>query len=161
MSGGDGCQFCLKYGRPEEECRTHRLRTASGLVSCPILRNLTCPICQATGDFAHTKSYCPLVSVEGATTMKSKNTMGKLPREPGPRPWPLSSYQNLLKNYTGTIGSLPPPPPSSVGLQTTKAPYQQQEPTSPLLAQHQQYLQYYRYVRPVIPLPSLLTILVV
>ena len=151
MSGGDGCQFCLNYGQTEEQSRTHRLRTASGLVSCPVLRSLVCPICQATGDFAHTKSYCPLVSVEESTTMMRSTmgnsiTKGKLPREPGARSWPLPSYKNMMDNYTGSIRHpVPPPPlPASVGLARSKVPYQHQEPTSPLLAQHQQYLQYYR-----------------
>ena len=145
MSGGQGCQFCLSYGESEEMSRTHRLRTASGLVSCPILRSLSCPICQATGDFAHTKSYCPLVSMDSTSApevsnsisslKKTKTTTGKLPRQSGPRPWPIPSYQRMMNNYTGTI-RYPPPPPHPT--------FHHQVPTSPLLAQHQQYQEYYR-----------------
>ena len=141
MSGGEGCQFCLSYGESKEQSRTHRLRTASGLVSCPILRSLSCPICQATGDFAHTKSYCPLVSMDAVSgesnsnMMKTKNTIEKLPRESGPITWPLPSYQRMMNNYTGTIRYPPPPPPPTFHHQVT---------TSPLLAQHQQYQEYYR-----------------
>ena len=139
MSGGEGCQFCLNYGESDGQSRSHRLRTANGLVSCPILRSLSCPICQATGDFAHTKSYCPLVSIDAvneeanSNMMKTKNTIGKQPRQSqsGPRPGPLPSYQRLMNKYTGTIRHPPPV-------------FQHQEPTSPLLAKHQQYLDYYR-----------------
>ena len=143
MSGVEGCQFCLKYGESEELARNHRLRTATGLVSCPILRSLTCPICQATGDFAHTKSYCPLISVDSAAEMsnsngmKTMNAMGKVPQQqPASKPWPLSSYQRLMNNYTGTVRHPLPPP--------AQPAFRQQEPTSPLLARHQQYLHYYR-----------------
>ena len=141
MSDGEMCEFCLNYGESEAQCRSHRLRHANGLVACPILRSLTCPICQATGDYAHTKSYCPLVSMDSTSASevsnpslkKIKTTTGKLPRQAGPRPWPIPSYQRMMNNYTGTVRPLPPPPV-----------YRHQEPTSPLLAQHQQCLDYYR-----------------
>ena len=37
------CQFCLSNGENLEQCRSHQLKSASGLVSCPILRAFTCP----------------------------------------------------------------------------------------------------------------------
>jgi hypothetical protein len=29
-----------------------------GVIQCPVLREYVCPICKATGDKAHTMSYC-------------------------------------------------------------------------------------------------------
>ena len=128
MSGvGEACHFCLNYGESEEQARSHRLRTASGLVSCPILRSLSCPICGATGDFAHTKSYCPLVD------MDREGSNINMMKKPAPRTWPISSFKRMMKSYTGTILQAPPAPAS-----------QPLEPTSPLLAKHQHYLDYYR-----------------
>ena len=146
LGSGEACQFCLNCGESEEQARGHRLRTASGLVSCPILRSLSCPICGATGDFAHTKSYCPLVDMdrEGSNinnnVVKTKNTMSRSTVQPAPRTWPLSSYQKLVSNYTGTIRQPPAPAPAPAPV----CQHLDLEPTSPLLAQHQQFLDYYR-----------------
>lgn len=55
------CRFCQKNGEPEEMVRSHSLRTPTGIVSCPILREYNCPICHnGGGDEAHTITYCPL-----------------------------------------------------------------------------------------------------
>ena len=46
-----GCGFCNGE---------HRLKNPySGKIRCPVLRSYTCSICNATGDKAHTKKYCP------------------------------------------------------------------------------------------------------
>ena len=36
-----------------------KVKDAKGKVTCPILRNYICPLCNSTGDFAHTIKYCP------------------------------------------------------------------------------------------------------
>jgi len=59
MMNNDVCKFCYSNGEAESQYRTHKLKNSSGLVTCPVLRSFTCPICKATGDFAHTQRYCP------------------------------------------------------------------------------------------------------
>ena len=57
----------MSNGEPEKQYRSHKLRTANGLVSCPVLRTFVCPYCKATGDYAHTQSYCPLVDADNSS----------------------------------------------------------------------------------------------
>ncbi|KAG7526978.1 hypothetical protein JOB18_047548 [Solea senegalensis] len=66
-SGGGGggissskfCCFCKQNGETPRVYLTHRLKSVDGRVTCPILRNYTCPACEASGDRAHTLRYCP------------------------------------------------------------------------------------------------------
>ena len=37
----------------------HPLKSPCSGEMCPVLRSCTCPICNATGDKAHTRKYCP------------------------------------------------------------------------------------------------------
>ncbi|XP_068588450.1 nanos homolog 2 [Cebidichthys violaceus] len=53
------CRFCKQNGESARVYRSHRLKSDDGKVICPILWNYTCPICEATGDHAHTRRYCP------------------------------------------------------------------------------------------------------
>lgn len=53
------CGFCKQNGEMSEIYRSHKLKAKDGRIICPILRSYTCPICDATGDRAHTRRYCP------------------------------------------------------------------------------------------------------
>merc|ERR1719154_237193 len=81
------CQFCLSNGESEVQYKSHTMKNAAGLVSCPVLRMYRCSICQATGDQAHTQRYCPLnrdgkYNGQGASLTdlkKKKNAAGNFP----------------------------------------------------------------------------------
>ena len=45
------CQFCYSNGENLEQCRSHQLKTSTGLVSCPILRAFTCPSVRLFTDY--------------------------------------------------------------------------------------------------------------
>ncbi|CAH8854031.1 unnamed protein product [Trichobilharzia szidati] len=53
------CAFCRNNGESPETYVTHEVKDQAGRVTCPMLRVLSCPNCHATGDNAHTISYCP------------------------------------------------------------------------------------------------------
>lgn len=53
------CAFCRRNKEPEETYKSHQLRK-DGLVVCPQLFKHRCELCGATGNNAHTRSYCPL-----------------------------------------------------------------------------------------------------
>ncbi|KAG8200305.1 hypothetical protein JTE90_028489 [Oedothorax gibbosus] len=54
------CNLCRQNG----ECRAfyldHPIKDSMGRVVCPVLYKVVCPICNATGENAHTMFYCPL-----------------------------------------------------------------------------------------------------
>ncbi|XP_068438279.1 nanos homolog 2 [Clinocottus analis] len=52
------CRFCKQNGESARVYRSHNLKSDDGKVTCPVLWNYTCPICDATGDHAHTRRYC-------------------------------------------------------------------------------------------------------
>lgn len=62
---GRECKFCRNNGESPESYRSHVLRNPStGQLICPVLREHRCEECGATGDNAHTRSYCPKVKME-------------------------------------------------------------------------------------------------
>ncbi|KAI3356718.1 hypothetical protein L3Q82_003312 [Scortum barcoo] len=58
-TSGEFCGFCKQTGELPQVYRSHRLKSDDGKVVCPILRSYACPMCEATGERAHTRRYCP------------------------------------------------------------------------------------------------------
>jgi len=120
-SSFDACKFCHSNGEAEVQYRSHLVKNSSGLVTCPVLRSFTCPICKATGDFAHTQRYCPLnkdgkfnLGASLTELKKKKNAAGNFPSSKKVM-WPLHSYSKVYppsssSTVPGTAESLPPPP---------------------------------------------------
>jgi len=113
----DICKFCYSNGEAETQYRSHRLKNSSGLVTCPVLGSFICPICKATGDFAHTQRYCPL-NMDGqfnsgaslTELKKKKNAAGNFPSSKK-NVWPIpSSHYKVFSSYTSTNKSLWSPP---------------------------------------------------
>ncbi|XP_072306528.1 nanos homolog 2 [Eucyclogobius newberryi] len=72
QNGGssDFCHFCKQNGETARVYRSHKLKAGDGRVVCPILWSYTCPICEATGDQAHTRKYCPVLRGPDARAMQ-------------------------------------------------------------------------------------------
>jgi len=59
---GNGCGFCKRNGERSEYWKNHSLKV-DGKVTCPMLFKHACELCGATGERAHTRSYCPVSEV--------------------------------------------------------------------------------------------------
>ncbi|CAB3245191.1 unnamed protein product [Arctia plantaginis] len=77
------CTFCRKNGETPVVYMTHTVKEKVGnhnIVTCPILRSHVCSTCGASGDNAHTITYCPVLRVNNngqplqSTTITLKNT---------------------------------------------------------------------------------------
>ncbi|MEE6489940.1 hypothetical protein FKM82_015736 [Ascaphus truei] len=72
------CNFCKHNGESRNIYNSHALKSPRGAVQCPVLRKYTCPLCGATGDFAHTLKYCPLNQQKNCLYRKSgRNSAGR------------------------------------------------------------------------------------
>lgn len=65
------CNFCKSNKEPAFVYSTHNLRDSNGKLTCPVLRRYKCRHCGATGDDAHTDSYCPTLPAERRLSVKS------------------------------------------------------------------------------------------
>ena len=52
------CTFCKNNNESEKVYRSHILKDATGKIVCPILKLHKCPTCGASGEQAHTITYC-------------------------------------------------------------------------------------------------------
>ncbi|XP_026744134.1 uncharacterized protein LOC113505557 isoform X2 [Trichoplusia ni] len=77
------CTFCRKNGETPLVYMTHTVKEKVGhqnIVTCPILRSHVCSTCGASGDNAHTITYCPILRSNNngqplqSTTITLKNT---------------------------------------------------------------------------------------
>uniref|UniRef100_A0A915IYS0 Nanos-type domain-containing protein n=1 Tax=Romanomermis culicivorax TaxID=13658 RepID=A0A915IYS0_ROMCU len=56
----DECVFCKNNNLSPAEYKGHLVKDPrTKKVTCPVLRNMPCKRCHASGDFAHTDRYCP------------------------------------------------------------------------------------------------------
>jgi len=74
-----------------------------------VLRSFVCPICKATGDFAHTQRYCPRnknghynIGASLTDLKRRKNAAGNFPTSKK-SVWPIPSQSMVRGFYTGTI----------------------------------------------------------
>ena len=65
MSGTRGmqCNFCKQNGETSGVFTSHNLRDGKR-ITCPFLRRHVCELCGATGDDAHTRSYCLVAAAQ-------------------------------------------------------------------------------------------------
>ncbi|CAI5440583.1 unnamed protein product [Caenorhabditis angaria] len=66
------CYKCDQMKMPKEQVESHSIRKPDGKAWCPVLREEVCPICQKTGDDAHSPMMCP--SVTASEPQDSQNS---------------------------------------------------------------------------------------
>lgn len=68
------CNFCRTNGETPQFFKSHTLKDRAGKVVCPVLRSFRCPICNSTGDNAHTVTYCPFGRGNASTMTAARTT---------------------------------------------------------------------------------------
>ena len=71
------CVFCKNNGEEEYFYNNHVLKSDNGIIVCPVLRAYQCPICHASGDYAHTIKYCPLGKGNEQEWLTTRNAANK------------------------------------------------------------------------------------
>jgi len=138
MNQTEVCKFCHSNGEAEAHYKSHRLKNSSGLVTCPVLRSFVCPICKATGDFAHTQRYCPRnkngqynTGASLSELKRRKNAAGNFPSKRIGCPNPSSNSMVMGSGYAAKN----PMPMSSPPFSATSddAAFSQKFKTMPML----------------------------
>jgi hypothetical protein len=104
MSTGDGkwCGFCFKNRETKQIVRSHVLRNSNtGKIECPILRAHRCEVCGATGDLAHTRSYCPHTQTEERRAQSTALSVQSTPRQSNGLE--RKSYFKIFMSYEPSI----------------------------------------------------------
>lgn len=69
------CGFCKRNNEPAHVVESHLTKNpVTGKTTCPLLMKYKCEICGATGEDAHTRSYCP-------NAVQMRNTINRIQNE--------------------------------------------------------------------------------
>ncbi|GAA48485.1 nanos homolog 1 [Clonorchis sinensis] len=94
------CVFCRNNNAPFEMYTTHKVKDSFGRVTCPVLRQFTCPVCGSTGDQAHTIRYCPWLSTGATPRVSANNNFTNAQRSTTA----ISNSTSLMHRQTTSVG---------------------------------------------------------
>jgi len=90
------CTFCKNIS---PHYQSHSLKNSLNVITCPVLRAYTCPLC---GDNAHTVRYCPLKRLKLAEEYersKKQGTKSSQPMQLIIKPSPNRAYNSAFPLY--------------------------------------------------------------